>query len=61
MNKQRCYDCLFADSCSFRNRLECCEYYCSTEDDEEVLDTYIEARRREFYREWFAYTREDYE
>lgn len=61
MNKQRCYDCLFADSCSYRNRLECCEYYCSTEDDEEVLDTYIEARRREFHAEWFAYTREDYE
>ena len=61
MNKQKCHDCLFEDNCSYHNRLECCEYYCSTEDDDETLDTYIETRRMEFRKEWFAYTREDYE
>lgn len=61
MNKQKCKNCLFEDNCPYRNRLECCEYYCSIEDDEEILDTYIEDRRKEFHKEWFAYTRREYE
>lgn len=61
MLKQICQECLIGDDCPYENKLSCCEYYCSTEVDDEILDEYIEARRIRFYEEWFDYTRDDYE
>lgn len=31
------------------------------EDNEEIFDEYIQNRREEFYKEWRAYTMDDYE
>lgn len=61
MIKQTCRKCLFEDNCHYDNRPPCCEYYYPANDENEISDEYIEDRRREFYKEWFAYIREEYE
>lgn len=60
--KRNCVNCAFGDMCSAQSRSECIEYLIQYNmDDEEVLDEYIQKRREEFRKEWFAYTKEDYE
>lgn len=62
MNKENCRECIFEENCSTRNKLECCEYYCSLNDDnDDMLIEYIESHRREFYAEWFRYVNNDNE
>lgn len=61
MNKLNCFNCVFGGLCGRQNLLECCEYYCPiNEDSDEMIDEYIEERRRGFTKEWFQYVGENY-
>lgn len=60
--KRNCVDCAFGGMCSAQSRSECNEYLIRYDlDDDEVLDEYIQERREEFRKEWFTYTKDDYE
>lgn len=60
--KRNCVDCAFGDMCSAQSRSECIECLVQYDTaDDEMLDEYIQERRKEFHKEWFAYIKEDYE
>lgn len=62
MKDGRCRQCAYAQDCDERSRIECYEYYCSLDEDTHgMLDWYIEARRKEFIKEWECYTQRDSE
>lgn len=62
MHKRNCMECALGEMCSARNLRECIEYLAQYgEVDDDMMDKYIESRREEFRKEWFAYVGEDCE
>ncbi len=52
----------FGKMCSARNLCESVEYLAQYDGaNDRMMDTYIEKRRNEFYKEWNAYLRENCE
>jgi len=60
LNKLNCVDCVFYGRCTPQSLRECREYHLQYEDDDMMLDEYIEERRLEFRKEWFAYIASNY-
>lgn len=56
MNK-RCRSCYYFGMCTSSKR--CDDYTPIREEDEEMIDEFIEDERIEFYKEWFTYIEED--
>ena len=50
--KRNCVDCAFGDMCSAQSRSECIECLVQYNmADDEMLDEYIQERRKEFHKE----------
>ena len=60
MHNQDCTKCLFYDVCSRRRG---CEHYapCTEEEEQEMLDAFIESEREEYRSQWRAYLPEEFE
>lgn len=59
MHKRNSMEYAPGEMCSARNLRECVEYLAQYgEVDDDMMDEYIEERREEFHKEWFAYVGE---
>lgn len=61
MHKWNCMTCAANEMCSAKSLRECVEYLAQCgEVDDDMMNEYIEERRKEFFKEWNAYVDEDY-